>query len=75
MSRATNGMAVGRSGYHEMTMCACGCFLVLGFAAALAFCIMHRLWIPAAGVVTLAGLVGWLAAKAMKKSDNLAKPM
>jgi len=49
-------------------MCACGCLLVLGIGAALAFCIMHQLWLPAAGVVALGGLVSWLGYKSMKKS-------
>ena len=49
-------------------MCACGCFLLAGLAAALVFCIMHGLWIMAAGVVSLAVLAGWLTAKAVKKS-------
>jgi hypothetical protein len=47
-------------------MCACGCLLILGLSAALVFCIMHALWLPAAGVVALACLVGWLGFKAMK---------
>lgn len=49
-------------------MCACGCFLVVALVAALAFCIMHQMWLPAAGVVALGCLVGWLGAKAMRKS-------
>ncbi len=50
-------------------MCACGCFLVAGLAAAFVFCVMHGLWLLAGGVVAVAALVGWLGAKAMKKSD------
>jgi hypothetical protein len=49
-------------------MCACGCFLLAGLAGALLFCIVHGLWLMAAGVVALAALIGWLGAKAMRKS-------
>ena len=49
-------------------MCACGCLLILGLAGALAFCIMHGLWIVAAGVVALGALVGWLGFKTMQNS-------
>lgn len=51
-------------------MCACGCFLLAGFVAALVFCIMHGLWLIAAGVIALAGLIGWLGAKSMKGPDG-----
>jgi hypothetical protein len=49
-------------------MCACGCILVLGLIGALAYCVMHGLWIAAAGVVVLGCVVGWLGAKSMQKS-------
>ena len=49
-------------------MCACGCLLLAGLAAALVFCVMHGLWLIAAGVIALAALVGWLGAKSMKTS-------
>ncbi len=49
-------------------MCACGCFLLAGLTGALVFSVMHGLWLMAAGVVAVAALVGWLGAKAMKKS-------
>jgi hypothetical protein len=46
-------------------MCPCGCFLLAGVAAALAYCVIHGLWLPAAGVVGLAALIGFLGAKAL----------
>lgn len=49
-------------------MCACGCLVVLGLAGALAYCIMHQMWIAAAGVVIAGGVMGWLGVKAMQKS-------
>ena len=49
-------------------MCACGCFLLLALIAGLAFCIMHALWFPAAGVIALAAILAWLGYKAMRKS-------
>ena len=49
-------------------MCACGCFLLAAVAAALAYCIMHHLWLPAAGVVAFAALAGWLGSKVMRNS-------
>jgi hypothetical protein len=49
-------------------MCACGCFLLAVVAAALAYCVVHRLWLPGAGVVALAVLAGWLGANTMRKS-------
>ena len=49
-------------------MCACGCFLLAGLTAALVFCVLHGLWLMAAGVVALAAVTGWLGAKAMKRS-------
>lgn len=48
-------------------MCACGCFLLAGLAAAFAFFVLRHLFLPAAGVVALAALIGWLGAKAMKR--------
>jgi len=48
-------------------MCACGCLLIIGLAGAMAFCIMHALWLPAVGVVALACLVGWLGYKSMRQ--------
>lgn len=47
-------------------MCACGCFLLAGLSAAFVYCVSDHLWLAAAGVVALAGLIGWLGAKAMK---------
>jgi hypothetical protein len=49
-------------------MCACGCFLLAGVIAALAYCVLHGLWPLAAVVVALACLIGWLGAKTMKKT-------
>lgn len=51
-------------------MCACGCFLVLALGAALAFCILHSLWLPAAGVIAIGALIGWLGFKMMQKSGS-----
>jgi hypothetical protein len=50
-------------------MCACGCFLVLLLGAAMVYCVMHSLWIGVVGVVAVGALVGWLGAKAMKKTN------
>jgi hypothetical protein len=50
-------------------MCACGCILVLGLAGALVYCFLHGLWIMAAVVVAVGCLIGWLGAKAMRKSS------
>ena len=49
-------------------MCACGCLLVFGLGGALVYCILHQLWLPAAAVVAVGALVGWLGAKSMQKS-------
>jgi len=49
-------------------MCACGCLLVLGLGGALAYFVMHALWLPAIAVVAVGALVGWLGAKSMKKT-------
>jgi hypothetical protein len=45
-------------------MCACGCFLIAGIIAALVYCVIHALWIPAAVVVIFAAGIGWLGKKA-----------
>lgn len=45
-------------------MCACGCFLVAAIVGGLAYCVMHALWLPAAGLVVFAGIIGWLGRKA-----------
>ena len=55
-------------------MCACGCLLVLGLAGALAFCIMHGLFVAAAGVVAVGCLVGWLGYKAMRDKPQGKTP-
>jgi hypothetical protein len=40
----------------------------MGLGAALAYCIMHQLWIPAAGVIAIGAVISWLGYKSMKKS-------
>jgi hypothetical protein len=47
-------------------MCACGCFLLLAIAAALVYCVMHGLWLAAAGVIALTVLIGWFGRKMMR---------
>jgi len=49
-------------------MCACGCLVVLGLGAAIAYCVLHQLWLPAAGIVILGAVLGWLGFQAMRKS-------
>ena len=44
-------------------MCACGCFVLAAVIAALVYTVMHGLWLAAAGVVLVAGLLGWLGRK------------
>lgn len=44
-------------------MCACGCFVLAAVIAALVYTVMHGLWLAAAGVALLAGLLGWLGRK------------
>jgi hypothetical protein len=51
-------------------MCACGCLLLAGLTAALVFCIMHGLWVVAAGVVAVACLTGWLLRKSFPGSAS-----
>ncbi len=51
-------------------MCACGCLVLVGLVAAVAYCVVHGLWIVAAGVVVLAGVLGWLGVKAMRKTEK-----
>jgi hypothetical protein len=45
-------------------MCACGCFLIVGVAAGIAYCVIHALWLPAGLIVAAAALTGWFAKKA-----------
>lgn len=49
-------------------MCACGCFLALALAAGLVYCVLHSLWLPAAGLIALAALLAWLGKKTMQNS-------
>jgi hypothetical protein len=44
-------------------VCACGCFLLVGVAGAVAFCISKGLWIPAVIILVAAGIAGWFGAK------------
>jgi hypothetical protein len=44
-------------------MCACGCFLLAALVAALIYCVMHGLWLLAAAVLIVSGVLGWLARK------------
>ena len=45
-------------------MCACGCFLVAAIVAGLVYTVMHGMWLATAGIVVLAGLIGWFGRKA-----------
>ena len=55
-------------------MCACGCFLLAAVIAALVYSVMHGLWLLAAGVLLVAGLIGWLGRKMVvpPKSPEIA---
>jgi hypothetical protein len=44
-------------------MCACGCFLLAGVIAVLAYSVMHGLWLLAIAVLLLSALLGWLGRK------------
>jgi hypothetical protein len=54
-------------------MCACGCFLVAGILAAIAWCVIHRLWLPVAALVLALGAVGWLGSWLRKKTAETRK--
>jgi membrane protein implicated in regulation of membrane protease activity len=51
-------------------MCACGCFLLVAFIAALVYCVMHGLWLLGAAVLVFSALIGWFGRKAAR-SRNL----
>ena len=48
-------------------MCACGCFLLAAIVSALAYCVMHGMWLPAAAVLAFAAALGWLGRKTFSK--------
>jgi hypothetical protein len=52
-------------------MCACGCLVLAGIAAALVYTIMHGLWLLTALVLVFASLLGWLARKMMKERKSM----
>jgi membrane protein implicated in regulation of membrane protease activity len=54
-------------------MCACGCFLLVAIAGALVYCVMHGLWLAAAGVVALTVAIAWFGRKAMQARSNPPK--
>ena len=54
-------------------MCACGCFLLIGIAAALAYCIIHGLWLTLGAIVVFSAVLGWLGNKARQKSPSAKK--
>ncbi len=47
-------------------MCACGCFLLVAIGGALGYCVMHGLWLPAAGILALTAVLAWFGRKAVK---------
>jgi membrane protein implicated in regulation of membrane protease activity len=49
-----------------MSMCACGCFLLAAIVGALVYCVMHGLWLAAAGVIALTAAIAWFGRKAMQ---------
>lgn len=44
-------------------MCACGCFVLAAVIAALAYSVIHGLWLLAIAVLLVTGLIGWLGKK------------
>jgi hypothetical protein len=48
-------------------MCACGCFLVAAIVGALVYCVMHGLWLAAAGVVVFAAAIAWFGRKTLTR--------
>jgi hypothetical protein len=47
-------------------MCACGCFVLAAVIAALAYTVIHGLWLAAIGVVLVAALLGWLGRRMVR---------
>jgi CHASE2 domain-containing sensor protein len=54
-------------------MCACGCFLVAGILATIAWCAIHGLWLPVAALVLALGAVGWWGSRLRKKTAETRK--
>jgi hypothetical protein len=53
-------------------VCACGCFLVAGILAAIVYCVIHALWLPLAGLIVFAAVIGWFGQTFNKKKKAAA---
>jgi hypothetical protein len=51
-------------------MCACGCLVLAGIVAALAYTVVHGLWLLTAVMLVFAAVLGWLTRKMLKERKS-----